>query len=275
MTALFGKAPDSAEFVREGSFGEPEVALETALLTRVERGHALAPARFLVAGADYVRAGAWLPSQDALGRAFPLVISLPLPTQSLLSIVPLHYMELLDSAVEALHARLQGARGTPYLIAPHLSLLLPRVHRARAALLREPASRFQARALRTRDRDALAYALATLLRAAALDEPVALALPSADEGVLFAWMELLGALGPAQALALVWDTTGHAWLGWDMDLAALLTRERAAWPLASDDETARRDARAYVGNDVCRTIERDGAMATVLDLLAMGHRHAG
>jgi hypothetical protein len=269
MTALFGKAPDSPEFVREGNFGEAEATLEAALLASVERERAVAPARFLVAGPEYVRVGAWIASHDSLGRAFPLALALPLSEHSLLSIVPLHYGELLDAAEEALQARFEGARGTPYLMPPHASLLLPRVHRARATLLREPARHFQLRALGALDGNALAYALSTLLQAARLDEPVALALPNAREEVLFAWLELLGALTPSHTLSLLWrPEERRAWLGWDMELTTLLARERAAWPLASDAADACDAACAQLGVEVCRAIERDCAMGELLELLA-------
>jgi hypothetical protein len=269
MTALFGKVPDSPEFVREGRFGEPEATLESALLANVERGRTVEPARFLIAGPGYVRAGAWIASHDAVGRAFPLAISLPLSEHSLLSVVPLHYAELLDSAVEALQARQQGTRGLPYLMPPHPSLLLPRVHRARAALLGESTRRFQVRALGTLDGELLAYALATLLRAAELEEPVALALPNALDDVLFAWMELMGALAPTHSLSLVWRAQEQrAWLGWDMELPELFASEAQAWPLTSDDLGAREAARAHVGGEAWRAIERDCAMGELLELIA-------
>ncbi|HEX5655541.1 MAG TPA: TagF domain-containing protein [Polyangiales bacterium] len=276
MTALFGKLPDSPEFVREGAFGEPEAMVEAALLTSVERGRAIEPSRFLVAGPGYVRAGAWIPSHDSVGRAFPLALSLPLSEQSLLSIVPLHYDELLDMAVQALHARLGGGRGTPYLLPPHPSLLLPRIHRAREALRSEGARRFQLRTLGALEGEPLLYALSTLLRAAALEEPVALALPNALDESLFAWLELMGSLAPTHALSLIWGAQ-RAWIGWDMELGSLLAQEEQAWPLASAEPEAVESARAHLGDEVAAAIERDWAMESVLELVARASRcrHAG
>jgi hypothetical protein len=278
MTALFGKVPDCLEFVREGRFGEPEAALEGALLGMVERGQALASSRFLVAGPGYVRAGAWIPSGDALGRAFPLAIALPLPEQTLLSFAPLHYLELLDAATQALHARRRGVRAAPYFTPPHPSVLLPRVHLVRSAWLQEPARRFQLRTLGTLHEDALGYALATLCRVAELNEPVALALPDAREEVLFAWLEILGALAPTHALALVWCAHAQqAWLGWSMELAALLSRMSEAWPLTTADAEARHHAGAGLSAEVQRAFVRDAAMGEVLAALGrqLGHAYAG
>ncbi|MET0286718.1 MAG: hypothetical protein ABW352_19715 [Polyangiales bacterium] len=269
MTSLFGKAPDSPEFVREGRFGEPEAAIERALLAMVERGHALAPARYLAAGPGYVRAGAWIASRDALGRAFPLAIALPLPEQTLLSIVPLHYLELLDTATEALHTRREGVRAKPYLTPPHPSMLLPRVHLVRSAWLQEPARRFQLRTLGTLDEHALGYALATLCCAAELDDAVALAFPDAGEDALFAWLELLGVLSPTHALSLIWRTDAQrAWLGWSMELTELSSRLSEAWPLTTDDAAARREASSLLSDEVRRSLERDASMAEILAGLA-------
>jgi hypothetical protein len=275
MSVLFGKVPDSPEFVREGRFGDAEAMVESALLASVERGYAVEPARFLVAGPGYVRTGAWIASHDELGRAFPLAISLPLSEHSLLSIVPLHYAELLELAVDALRARQHGTRGMPYLMPPHPSLLLPRVHRARAALLGEAARRFQVRVLGTLDGELLAYALSTLLRAAELEEPVALVLPNALEDSMFAWMELMGALAPTHSLSLIWrEAEQRAWLGWDMELPELLASEAQAWPLVSEDPAAREAARVHVGEEVWDAVERDCAMGGLLELIATRPRHA-
>ncbi len=273
MTALFGKTSESPEFVREGSFGEPELTVEAALLARVERGDALGPARFLIAGAGYARVGAWVPSHDALGRAFPLAISLPLHEHSLLSIVPLHYAELLDAAVEGLYARCQGVRGVPYLTPPHASVLLPRLHRARSRLWNEPAQRFQQRVFGACEGGALAYALATLLRAAELEEPVALVLPGSRAEDLFAWVEVLGALAPTHTLSLIWRDGREALLGWDMELTTLLASEHRAWPLSTDDPVACGAGRARVGEDLWHVIERNHPMLVVLEQLARVVRH--
>lgn len=284
--ALFGKLPSSREFVRTGCYAEPELAVESAIAHAMESAHgALArPAgRFLFAGrAEPALIGSWVASHDALGRAFPLVVSHRLSHDlvgAALAVLPLHNGELLSASERALagHAPASAAlASTLQSLAPHPSLLLPCLRRARAALARESSRRFQLRVLGAIEGDALAYALATVHRAVALAEPVALELPSAREDVLFAWLELVAAWN-AQAHSLLWcPEEDRAWLGLSLDAHGLLQRcwtdeavNRHCWPLATADLPARREACAYLGAQACALIERDAALAELLASLTL------
>jgi hypothetical protein len=151
-------------------------------------------------------------------------------------------------------------------MAPHPSTLLPQLHRARASLAGEPLRRFQVRTLATLEVDALPYALATLARACRLAEPVALALPSAREDALFAWLELFG-LYSNDAPAVLWfPAQERAWLGAAMDLDDLLelSQTDVPWPLTSADRTSRARARELVGSAACRLIDGDATMGELL-----------
>lgn len=288
--ALFGKQPGSREFVRAGCYGEPELALEGAFARAVEaaRGEASASAgRFLIAPrGEPALIGSWVASEDAIGRGFPLVLSHRLSGELVdapLSVLPLHHGDLLEASERALREPFDtGVVSRLEALAPHPSLLLPSLHRGRSALARESVRRFQLRALADIEADALAYALATMLKAVALAEPVALALPGTSEDVLFAWLELSSAWR-AEARSLLWcPGEDLAWLGLRLDADGLLARcwtaqaaSRHCWPLRTADAEAKREACAYLGVEACALIERDASLQQLLAVLNPEAARAG
>lgn len=98
--AGFGKIPALGDFVRTSSSSDEMIAFETWLTRAVEAGEArpgsafkdafssAAPHAFLWSGAIDKKhrgllAGVVVPSHDAVGRRFPLVVCAPLPTSTL------------------------------------------------------------------------------------------------------------------------------------------------------------------------------------------------
>jgi type VI secretion system ImpM family protein len=220
--ALFGKLPSRGDFLRVGPADEALHFVESWLTAAVEQSRgeqAAEPVRFLLAHAQEVLLGCWVPSQDEIGRQFPFACFERVPPDvaelgwSLL--LGLHdaflgeVEEVLRRAVAASSAPLleglQAELGA--LERPHPSELVRALSDAQARLAAESVASFEQRAFGSETRSAMPYALLTLREAArrGAADPT-LDLPAASAFDLFAWLELAGGFagGAPRFPSLTW-----------------------------------------------------------------------
>jgi type VI secretion system ImpM family protein len=232
--ALFGKLPSRGDFLRVGPADEALHFVESWLTAAVEQSRgeqAAEPVRFLLAHAQEVLLGCWVPSQDEIGRRFPFACFERVPPD----VAELGWSLLLGlhdaflGEVEELLRRASAASSAPLLEGlqaqlgalerPHPSELVRALSDAQARLATESVASFEQRAFgalasgaraaqgQAGSPDAMPYALLTLREAVrrGTADPT-LDLPAASAFDLFVWLELAGgfARGAPRFPSLCW-----------------------------------------------------------------------
>jgi type VI secretion system protein ImpM len=208
---VFGKVPTQGDFVRVNMGREGGPALEAWLGSAVEHAQGQVPeraVRFLGRMAPTCRlvAGAWVPSQDAVGRAFPLAIFCDIEDE--LSLAPFsalptflapwfeHVEALARSASQNSAAAVAASVGA--LDLGHPSTVPAAVYRNTEPLMRMSVSEL-ASELYEQDigaLDQLAYGLTSVRKAVqrcrtAAQERISLDAPCKSDFHVFAWLEVV------------------------------------------------------------------------------------
>jgi type VI secretion system protein ImpM len=287
---LFGKVPARGDFILLGRRGEDVTALESWLTSAVEQAHGVLPAgavRFVMrtpSASNHVM-GTWVPSQDTVGRAFPLVAFRALPVE--LSAAPWSalfplYDDLLDGLELTLAAVRDGDREPSDALVglrePHASAIPSVLHEGYTAMEGEQVTAFAQRVFEPAHARALPYALQTLrrLRDQELSEFIFDA-PTNEDFDVFVWLELMRAVwGSRKTPSVLWAPHGgHALLmapeSSTSAIAYLLNASHASsqrWPLWTNRDDAIERAAAELSPDIALIMENDASIGALREALA-------
>ncbi len=282
---LFGKLPARGDFLLLGRRGEDVTALESWLTDAVEQAHGALPpgaVRFVMrtpSAPNHVM-GTWVPSQDTVGRVFPLVAFRALPNELTAApwsaLFPL-YDDLLDGLEVTLAAVRDGERDPKDALLglhePHPSAIPSVLHEGYTAMDGEQVAAFTQRVFEPDHPRALPYALSTLLR---LRDPelaeFVLDAPTDEDFDVFVWLELVRAVwGARKTPSVLWAPhSGHALLmapeSSSAAIAYLLNAGHSGaqrWPLWTNRADAIERAFAELSSDVAVAMENDASIGTL------------
>lgn len=283
--AVFGKLPSRRDFIREGATDIDTTVFEGWLVGAVERSRGelpKGPVRLMLPQGDDQPhlLGTWVPSQDAVGRSFPLCC-LFLSSRDLCGI-PWHcFFPLYGAAFEAAEALLTsavaGEGGALHALfaleQPHASRVPNLLHEADRAMSDDRLGTFAQRVYGA-SAENLWYALATLLSLDA-SHPAVLDVPAPDDFDLFVWLALVRqALRRPEAPGVLWSSeAGRALVmpaeAWPQSLAVLLNPRHTSperWPLWTDKPSAIADARAALPPTLREAVSSDVSLRELVEV---------
>ncbi len=284
--ALYGKLASEADFVRIGAGLPGEIVLQRWLKAGIEEsgGGLSEPAVHFVKHVEGSEpwAGVWVPSRDAVGRAFPLAVFAPLseevsqlPFSCLPSALSRFASEGEHMLRELTQRSLKDAQEACARLSPiHASELLHAWGRCTARANQLSPARFASDVFGTASSEQWFYALHTLRRAAEAGPAgmPSLAFPITDVEDAFVWLELLSAQCPMARPDLFW-TSGP----WPRLLATFSGRaplrqaiwsegcdDPSVWPVTTKQSAAVQEARARLAKEGMAMLDDERPLASYL-----------
>ncbi len=289
---VYGKHPEQADFLRAGAGEFAKAGLDrwfeeaTETLRREKLVLPDGPTAFLLTGAetDQPFAGVFVPSQDAVGRTFPLIISAPLPAKAGTKLSALHGLCAGFVTDAAALARQAAGLSASELAARAQSLPVPDASAgAAAALEHEPIEALFAALGGTSG--AVGYAVRTCLSACeqaskpgSTGAAITVDAPAPTDATLRFWLELLTAKLGATRPSLLWTAgpEGRLLAALGPPPASFLSylanpQHRASrfWPLRTDVAAAIESTTKTLTPDQQRAVSDDqSSLASLLTAFA-------